>query len=491
MDNICFEGIVEFICNILWGTPMLVLFIGAGVFFTVKTGFFQFKYIPLIFKKTCGSLFKPQKSNTSTNSSITPLQAVSTALGATIGTGNIAGVATAITAGGAGAVFWMWVSAIIGMMTSYAENVLGVYYRTNNKNSDWSGGAMYYLLYGLGERPILKKFAKPLSLVFAASCLVASFGIGNMTQSNTVYEVIAHGSFLKSDMGSILTGVVLSLITAAVLCGGVRRVTRFSEKLLPIMSGGYILGAAFVLIQNRSALPSAFVEIFKGAFGLNAILGGGMGIAIKETISFGLKRGVFSNEAGLGSSVIVNSTSSITEPAEQGMWGIFTVFFDTILICSLTALVILVSGAAANGNTTGAALVTEAFSASLHSSAGIFVAVATILFAFGTIIGWYFYGVKCVEYLFGKKFEKCYLVFYIIFVFLGAVLKLNVVWQMSDIFNGLMALPNLFGVFVLSKTVFAVTNNYLARTVFKKTYITPLLSFDPNIQAEQEKQLYK
>ena len=321
--------------GLVWGIPMLVLIIATGIYMTVRTKFFQVTKAKHVCNETFFAIFKKKDVTKSGKKTISQFQALSTALAATIGTGNIAGVATAITIGGPGAVFWIWVSAFFGMMTNYSENVLGIYYRRKNKDGEWSGGAMYYLRDGLNN-----KAGKILSVLFAIFCVFASFGIGNMTQINS----IATALYDFFNIPAIATGVVLAIVAALVVVGGIKRIGRVTEWLVPFMAIAYIVGAVIIVIMNISAVPGVFVSIFKGAFGWKAAAGGVVGAAVKQAITMGFKRGVFSNEAGLGSSVMVHSASNVKEPVVQGMWGIFEVFADTIIVCTLTALVILSTG---------------------------------------------------------------------------------------------------------------------------------------------------
>ncbi len=322
--------------GVVWGIPMLVLIIATGIYMTVRTKFFQVTKIKHVFDNTLFAIFKKKDVTASKEKkAISQFQALTTALAATIGTGNIAGVATAITIGGPGAVFWMWVSAFFGMMTAYSENVLGIYYRKKNKDGEWSGGAMYYLRDGLNN-----KIGHILAGLFALFCVLASFGIGNMTQVNS----IASALYDTFNLPVLVTGIVLAVITALVVVGGIKRIGKVTSILVPFMAVAYIIGAVIIVIMNIQNVPSVFVSIFKGAFGFKAVAGGIVGAAIKQAITMGFKRGVFSNEAGLGSSVMANCASDVKEPVVQGMWGIFEVFADTIVVCTLTALVILSSG---------------------------------------------------------------------------------------------------------------------------------------------------
>lgn len=322
--------------GLVWGVPMLVLIIATGIFMTVRTKFFQVRRAKHVSDETFFAIFKKKDvTKTKEKKAISQFQALSTALAATIGTGNIAGVATAITIGGPGAVFWMWVSAFFGMMTNYSENVLGIFYRQKNTKGEWSGGAMYYLRDGLNN-----KIGAVLAVLFSIFCVLASFGIGNMTQINSISSAM----YDFFNIPAIVTGVVLAIVAGLVIVGGIKRIGQVTEKLVPFMAIAYIIGALVIVIINIQNVPGVFVSIFKGAFGYKAAAGGIAGAAIKQAVTMGFKRGVFSNEAGLGSSVMVHSASNVKEPVIQGMWGIFEVFADTIIVCTLTALVILSSG---------------------------------------------------------------------------------------------------------------------------------------------------
>ncbi len=480
------ERVNGIINGMVWGPPMLVLIISAGVFFTVRTGFFQVRWAKLVGDLTFFAIFKKKSvRSTKEHKSITQFQALSTALAATIGTGNIAGVATAISIGGPGAVFWMWVSAFFGMMTNYAENVLGIYYRKKNVKGEWTGGAMYYIENGLGKVSGLSAIAKPLAVVFSAFCVLASFGIGNMTQVNSIASAMT-GSF---GVPTIVTGIFCAFVAGLVIIGGIRRIARVTEHIVPFMAFFYIVGAVIIIAFNFRALPAVLVQIFSGAFGFKAAAGGFAGAALKQAITMGFKRGVFSNEAGLGSSVMVHSASDVKEPVVQGMWGIFEVFFDTIIVCSLTAFAVLTTGALDSGNT-GVQLVSAAFTHGFGHFAGKFVSLAVLLFAFSTVLGWSFYGEKGMEYLFGTKSTIVYKILFVAFIVVGATMNLALAWDISDTLNGLMAIPNLIGVLLLSGTVIAITKNYLARKV-RRTDVgaEPMLSAYSDIQTMQAAKL--
>lgn len=472
----------------VWGAPMLALILIAGIYFTLKTDFFQLRHARHIANSTFLAIFKKKSvTRSSDKKSISQFQAMSTALAGTIGTGNIAGVATAITLGGAGAVFWMWVSAFLGMMTGFSENVLGIYYRKKNKAGGWNGGPMYYLEEGLKSKKGLGIIAKPLAVIFSAFCILGSLGMGNMTQANSISTSL-QASF---SVPPLLTGLIVAAVSAFVIIGGAKRIASVTEKLVPFMAVAYIALTVMVCITNYKNLPSAFMDIFRGAFGFSAVTGGISGALMKQAISMGLKRGVFSNEAGLGSSVLVHTSADVSEPVTQGMWSIFEIFFDTIVMCTLTALAILSAGVAgttdAAGNIIdGAPLVVEAFSKTFGRASGGIVSLSVLLFAFSTLIGWSFFGTKAVEYLFTKKAVKIYKIVYVIFIVIGSTMDLRLVWSIADTLNGLMVLPNLTGVLALSGTVFKISKNYTDREIKKlKKPPAPMLSAYPEIEFEQ------
>lgn len=497
------KNLIEFIKEannainaVVWGVPMLALILGTGVFLSIRLKFFQFTRIKLWFGETFLAIFKNRKvTKTKEKKAISQFQALSTALAATIGTGNIAGVATAITLGGPGAVFWMWVSALFGMMTSYGENVLGVYYRTKNAEGEWSGGPMYYLQEGLKKKKWIGKLAKPLAISFAFFCIMASFGIGNMSQVNNISTSLRN-AFVPlggAQIPPLATGITLAVIAGLVILGGIKRIGKVTEKLVPMMALFYVAGTLFIFFANFKNAGDVFGSIFRGAFGIQAAAGGISGAVIQQAVSLGFKRGVFSNEAGLGSAVMVNASSDVTEPAVQGMWGIFEVFCDTIVVCTLTAFAILSTGVVdlttgkVLSGLEGSELVTYAFSTTIHQGAGVFIAIATFFFAFSTVLGWSFYGTKAVEYLFGGKATYIYKTVFVLFIVVGATMDLSLAWEISDTLNGLMALPNLIGVLCLSGTVIAVTRSYLKRKVTKdSTASKPLLSAYDEIQTEME-----
>lgn len=500
--------------GVVWGIPMLVLIIGTGIYMTIRTKFFQVSKAKHVIANTIGGVFKKNSNITdsSEKASISQFQALCTALAATIGVGNIAGVATAIATGGPGAIFWMWLSAFFGMMTSYSENVLGIFYRRKNSNGEWSGGAMYYLRDGLGSKKGCAGLGKVLAALFSVFCILASFGIGNMSQINTISENITTvfaisaldrnimlGS-IEINLYSLIIGFVLMLIAGLVILGGVKRIAQVAEKFVPFMAGTYILCALIVFIINIDKASDVFSSIFSFAFGFRAIAGATIGVAVKNAVTLGFKRGVFSNEAGLGSSVMINSASNVVEPAKQGMWGIFEVFVDTIIVCTLTAFTILSTGlidlqtGQMISTKQQTALVGEAFGTVFSigdiNLGGAFIAIAILLFAFSTVLGWSYYGTKAWEYLFGTKSTIIYKIVFVVFIVFGATMSLDLAWDISDTFNGLMAIPNLIGVLSLSGTVIKITKNYINRT-FKGSNEKPMLSAFDDIQSEQENKLKK
>ncbi len=494
--------------GVVWGALGLVLLIGTGILVTVLTKFFQISHLGLWWKNTIGSLFNKDVIGHSKDvKSISPFQALCTALAATIGVGNIAGVAAAIATGGPGAVFWMWLAAFFGMMTNFGENVLGIYYRRRNEDGEWSGGAMYYLRDGLGSIKGCKTLGKVLAVLFCLFTLLASFGIGAMGQINKI--VVNVESAFKSNalsgvevfegvsLYSVILGVILVAIAALITLGGLKRIASFAEKVVPFMVVLFVSGSIILIAVNYAKILPAFAAIFHYAFNIKAVAGGTIGAFIATVVQQGFKRGVFSNEAGLGSSVMVHCNSNIKEPVKQGMWGIFEVFADTMVVCTITALVVLTSGmynletlSLAEG-VTDATLVASAFDSVFSFGIGFgskFVAVAIALFAFTTVLGWDHYGAKAWEYLFGTKTTKVYKVIHLVTIMFGAILTSSLAWDISDTFNGLMMIPNLIGVVVLSGLVCKITKNYVDRIVKGKD-VRPMLSAFPEVQAEQEKDL--
>ncbi len=423
----------------VWGPPMLFLVILSGLIYSVRSGFFQIFGFPVWMRETVCSLFERKRSR----SGFSPVQALTTALAGSIGIGNIAGVATALVAGGPGAVFWMWVSALLGMMLKYGENVLGVRYRVRTKDG-WRGGPMYYLRDGAG--------LPWLAAAFSLFCVLSSLGSGNMAQVGSVSEVL-YSSFSVPRLGC---GLVLAALCLPVLLGGAGRLGRVTEKLVPLMALFYTLGCAAVLIAAHKALPAVFARIFHEAFSLRAAGAGAGAWGILAAMRYGVARGVFSNEAGMGSSAMVYAAADGAQPERQGMWGMFEVFIDTVIGCTLTALCILSTGVLDSG-ADGATLAARAFSSVLGSWGGGFVAVSTLLFGFASLLGWSYYGEQSVRYLTERTWAlRVYQAGFLLCVILGAVMDLTAVWDLADITNGLMALPNLLALLLLRKEVFPV-----------------------------------
>ena len=450
--------------DFIWGPIMLVFFLLVGLMFTVRTKVFQISHIKDWLDVTFLQLFrKGNKKVLRTNDkhSISQFQSLCTALAATIGVGNISGVAVALALGGPGAIFWMWLSAFLGMMTNYAENTLGIKYRYKNEKGNWVGGAMIYIEKGLGW--------KWLAVIFSVFCMLASFGIGNMSQGNE----IANG--LKNSFGipSWISALLIMVLAGLVIIGGIKRIASVAEKIVPFMAVTYILGALIIIGCNITALPGAFASIFRNAFNFSSAAGGVAGFTIMIAMRRGISRGVFSNEAGLGSSVMVHSASDVKEPVIQGMWGIFEVFADTLVVCTMTAMTILTYDGAEYAAyigkdlpehlKSGVALTSAAFESVFGSLGGKFISVAVMLFAFTTILGWSYYGERAIEYLFGLKAVPIYKVIFILVIFVGCNASLKLVVDISDTFNGFMALPNLIAVTLLSGQVIQMTKDYIAR----------------------------
>ena len=482
-----------------WGTFGIVLLLGTGFICSVITGFFQITHIGHWIKNTFGIMYKRGRIVNDAGA-YSQLRTFCTALCATIGTGNIAGVSTAICTGGPGAIFWMWVAAFFGMMLKYSENVLGVYFRRRNKDGAWSGGPMYYLQDGLGGYKHLKPLGTFLGILFSIFAMLASFGIGNMGQINKIriyFEStsaldISAETFMGIPTANLVMGLVLTLAATIIIFGGFRRLAAVSERLVPFMSVMYVLGCLLIIILHIKSVPEVFSSIFRFALGPKAVGGGMAGTAVQlamNTIKNGCKRGVFSNEAGLGSSVMVHSNSCVREPVKQGLWGIAEVFVDTMVICTMTALVVLSSGtidlntglviSEVNDDT----LVALAFGNTLGRPGEWFVVICVTLFAFTTVMGWSYYGTKVTEYLMGVTWSKVYRVIFIMLITFGAVVESNLAWSISDTFNGLMMIPNLIGIISLSPLIVKLTRNYKQRK-FKHKDIEPMLSYDPDIQRD-------
>ena len=499
-------AINDVINSFVWGKGVWLLIV-TGILMTCLTKFFQISHLGEWWKNTIGSLFKKDViSHTGDKASISPFQALCTALAATVGTGNIAGVSAAICIGGAGAVFWMWVAAFFGMMTNYSENVLGIYFRRKNEKGEWSGGAMYYLQDGLGGRKGFKTAGKVLAIIFSFFAMFASFGIGSMGQVNKIVLNIENAFPVASLQNNILfgetnvyrlvIGVVIMVLVALIVLGGLQRIANFAEKIVPVMIVLFVAGSFIIIGMNYANIIPALKAIFVCAFKPVAALGGGVGFIISTVMTQGFKRGVFSNEAGLGSSVMVHSNSNVSEPVKQGMWGIFEVFADTMIVCTMTALVVLTSGVydletgkLAEG-LSDATLVAEAFN-KFFPWGGIgakFVAVAMFLFAFTTVLGWSHYGSKAWEYVFGAKSTVIFKCIHVLTTVFGAVLTSSLAWDISDTFNGLMMLPNLIGVLAMSGLVMKITKNYIDRKK-KGLDVEPVLSYDPQIQKQEAEKI--
>ena len=471
--------IVNFLNGIAWGPWMLILLVGTGIYLSVRVGLIQFSKFGYAMKNTVGKLFQKQ---TAGKGEITPFQALATALAATVGTGNIAGVTGAIAVGGPGAVFWMWLSALFGMVTKYAEVVLAVRYRERNAKGDWVGGPMYYIKNGLGQK------WNWLAMVFSLLGALAAFGIGNMTQVNTIATSIntaidAFGGNTAATavqilgqtvpVSSIVIGLLIAVVVALTLFGGIKRIGSVAEMMVPVMAAIYIVCSLCVVCTNLGSLGKIFAMIFKGAFSAEAALGGAFGITIMTTIQKGVGRGVFSNEAGLGSAPIAHAATSETDPVKQGMYGIFEVFMDTIVICTLTALTVLCGVESGVGITWGESAGTELISAAFATVFGakvgaMIVAVGIGLFALSTILSWSLYGTRCFEFLTGGKYVQVFQVLFVLMVVVGATLELELVWNIADTLNGFMAIPNLVALLGLSGVVIKLSKNHFDKEKLNK-----------------------
>ena len=446
--------------NFIWGVPAMVCIIGVGLLLSVRTGFLQIRKFPYTIKTTIGRMFRKKDAS---DGAITPFQAVCTALAGTVGTGNIAGVAGAIAIGGPGAVFWMWCSALLGMCTKFAEVTLAVHFRETNKYGDLVGGPMYYIKNGLARH------WHWLAYAFSAFGVLTVFGTGNATQVNTIttainsallnYRVISEDSVGTLNL---IMGIVIALLVGMVLLGGVKRIGRVSERLVPFMALIYILLGLGVVILNIERVPGVFYSIVYGAFNPGAVTGGVVG-SLFLSLQKGVSRGIFSNEAGLGTGSIAHACADTQKPVKQGLFGIFEVFADTIVICTLTALVILCSGVPVNyGSAAGAELTILGFTSTYGNWVSIFTAVAMCCFAFSTIIGWGLYGTRCIEFLIGSRANKPFMLLYAFVAIIGATMDLGLMWGIAETFNGLMAIPNLIAVFLLSGVVFGLVKEYFA-----------------------------
>lgn len=447
----------EAINNFVWGPVMLVLLVGTGVYLTVRTNFMPITKLGYILKNT---LFKMFEKESTGEGEITAFQAVATALAATVGTGNIAGVATAIAIGGPGAIFWMWISALFGMATKFAEVVLSIEYREETKDGRFVGGPMYYIANGLNW--------KWLASIFALFGALASFGIGNMTQANSISASME----VTFGIPTLVTGIIVAVAAGAVMLGGLKRIAQVTEMLVPFMATLYILGGLTILIRNANAIPAAFGLIFRSAFSGTAAVGGFVGSTMALAARMGVARGVFSNEAGLGSAPIAHAAATTDHPVRQGLWGVFEVFVDTLVICTITALSIIVTGVW-NSGVSGAALTTMAFDTSLPVLGKYIISIGILLFAFSTLLSWSYYGERCLEFLFGPKAIIPYRIIFIPFIVIGAVGGLEIIWDIADTLNGLMAIPNLIGILGLSGVVISLTKDFFgAKYVEEFKYVT-------------------
>ena len=447
--------------NFIWGVPAMICIIGVGLLLSVRTKFLQIRKFPYAMKQTIGKIFDKKDAS---EGAMTPFQAVCTALAGTVGTGNIAGVAGAIAIGGPGAVFWMWISALLGMCTKFSEVTLAVHFREKNAVGDWVGGPMYYIKNGL------KKHWHWLAVLFALFGVLTVFGTGNATQVNTIttaidsallnFNIIPESS---TKVVNLVIGIIVAILVAMILLGGVKRIGRVTERLIPFMALLYIVLAFGVIILNIDRVPGVFHSIIDGAFHPASVTGGIVG-SFFLSMKKGVARGIFSNEAGLGTGSIAHACADTGEPVKQGMFGIFEVFTDTILICTLTAMVILCSGIPVGyGADAGAELTISGFTATYGNWVSIFTAIALCCFAFSTIIGWGLYGSRCMEYLSSEKWVKPFMVVYALVAIVGATMDLGMLWSIAETFNGLMAIPNLIALFLLSGTVVKLLKDYFAR----------------------------
>ena len=455
------EKINSVVNNFVWGVPAMACIIIVGLYLSIRTRFIQIRKLGYAFKETLGKVFHKKEAAVG---AMTPFQAVCTALAATVGTGNIAGVAGAIAIGGPGAVFWMWMSALLGMCTKFAEVTLAVHYREKNTKGDWVGGPMYYIKNGLGKN------WQWLAVTFSILGVLTVFGTGNATQVNTIttainsallnYGVIGQNSVATSNL---IIGIVITVLVAVILLGGIKRIGKVTERLVPFMALLYILLGIGVIVIHINRVPMVFAQIFECAFSPRAITGGavgGMFMAMKK----GFSRGIFSNEAGLGTGSIAHACADTDEAVHQGLFGIFEVFMDTIVICTMTALVILCSGVTVNyGAAAGAELTISGFTSTYGNWVSIFTAVAMCCFAFSTILGWGLYGTRCLEFLAGSKMNKPFMVVYALVALLGATMDLGLLWNIAETFNGLMAIPNLIALFLLGGTVVKLVKEYMAK----------------------------
>lgn len=454
------ESVNSVINDFIWGVPAMICIIGVGLYLSVRTRFLQIRKFGYAIQTTIGRMFRKKEAS---DGALTPFQAVCTALAATVGTGNIAGVAGAIAIGGPGAVFWMWISAILGMCTKFFEVTLAVHFRERNADGDLVGGPMYYIKNGLGKN------WRWLAYLFAGFGVLTVFGTGNATQVNTITTAIDSALLnyhvISTDTVPVMNwiiGIVITFLVGLILLGGVKRIGQVTERLVPFMAVLYIVLALGVVVFHFQNIPAVFASIFEGAFHPSAVTGGVIG-SFFLSMKKGVSRGIFSNEAGLGTGSIAHACADTRKPVKQGLFGIFEVFADTIVICTLTALVILCSGVSVPyGEAAGAELTIAGFTATYGNWVSIFTAVAMCCFAFSTILGWGLYGARCIEFLFDAKVIKPFMVAYSLVAILGATVELGLLWSIAETFNGLMAIPNLIAVFLLSGTVVKMTKEYFA-----------------------------
>lgn len=455
------ESINNVVNNFIWGVPAMICIVGVGLLLSIRTGFLQIRKFPYAMKVTIGRMLKKREAS---DGALTPFQAVCTALAATVGTGNIAGVAGAIAIGGPGAVFWMWISALLGMCTKFSEVTLAVHFREKNAEGDLVGGPMYYIKNGL------KKQWHWLAYLFAAFGVLTVFGTGNATQVNTITTAIDsalynYGVISEQNVSTLnlVIGIILAVLIGLILLGGIKRIGQVAEKLVPFMAVIYIILAIGVVILNYRNIPTVFASIFKGAFSPASVTGGAVG-SFFMSMKKGVSRGIFSNEAGLGTGSIAHACADTRKPVKQGFFGIFEVFVDTIVICTLTALVILCSGVPVGyGDAAGAELTILGFTSTYGSWVSIFTAIAMCCFAFSTIIGWGLYGTRCVEFLLGTRANRPFMILYALVAIVGATMELGLMWNIAETFNGLMVIPNLIAVFLLSGVVVRLVKEYFDR----------------------------
>ena len=449
--------------GVVWGIPMLVLLVGTGIMLTIRTKGLQFRKFGYAMRNTIGKVFQKQEAG---KGEITPFQAVTTALAATVGTGNISGVIAALTLGGPGSLFWLWVTALFGMVTKYSEALLAVKFRERNAKGDWVGGPMYYIKNGLGKK------WNWLGFVFCIFGALAAFGIGNAVQIGNITNAIRTSilafnpeTTINFNILNLVIGVLIAVFVGVTVIGGIKRLGQVTEKLVPVMSIIYIVTCLIVILLHIGSIGHVFAMIFKGAFNPKAIVGAGIGVTIKSCIQWGVKRGVFSNEAGLGSAPIAHASSSEKNPVKQGLYGIFEVFMDSIVICSLTGLTILSSGVSFDyGKQGGNDLISNAIGTLLGNKIGsLLIAIAISLFALSTVLGWSLYGMRCCEYVFGPKSILPYQIVFVLICIVGATLELSLAWDIADTLNGLMAIPNLVALVGLSGVVVKLTKDYFKK----------------------------